>query len=221
MARRERMDSETTRVVEQRLQWLLQENGPTPASGARTPRAPDPAPDDEENEAPIPPRRVPRTVSSSRTSIGGAGAVAAAASAFGSFRRLHMVIVATIVLLGILLACWAVLRARPVAIAVTPPAVESTTSASRTPGAAGPGPAGDPGPSPSATELVVHVLGAVKKPGVVRLPDGSRVQDALRKAGGLTSKADPGELNLAQPVADGQQIVVGTKGKPNGEVRDG
>jgi competence protein ComEA len=47
------------------------------------------------------------------------------------------------------------------------------------------------------------------------------VQDALDAAGGLTGKADPGELNLAQAVTDGQQIVVGTKRKPAGEVRDG
>lgn len=167
---------------------------------------------------PIPPRRVPRTASSPRTSAERAGATVV--GVFGSFRRLHVVIVAAIVVLGILLAGWAVLRARPVAVAVTPPAVDSTLSA-RSPSGASSGTAGDPGPSASAAELVVHVLGAVKKPGVIRLASGSRVQDALQKAGGLTGKADPGDLNLAQPVADGQQILVGTKGKPNGEVREG
>ena len=69
--------------------------------------------------------------------------------------------------------------------------------------------------------MVVHVLGAVKKPGLVTLTAGSRVQDAIDAAGGLTRKADPGELNLAQQVGDGQQIVVGTKSKPNGELRTG
>lgn len=137
------------------------------------------------------------------------------------FRRPHVVIVAAIVLLGIVFAGWAVLRAKPVAVAVTPPAVASSASVSGAPSRAGQGTAGDPDPSPSAAELVVHVLGAVKKPGLVRLASGSRVQDALQKAGGLTGKADPGELNLAQPVADGQQIVVGTRSKPSGEVRDG
>lgn len=142
-------------------------------------------------------------------------------SVFGSFRRPHVVIVAAIVVLGILLAGWAVLRAKPVAVAVTPPTAESTASSSGVPSGSGHATGGNPTPSASAAELVVHVLGAVKKPGLVRLAAGSRVQDALNKAGGLTGKADPGELNLAQPVADGQQIVVGTKGKPNGEVRDG
>ena len=69
--------------------------------------------------------------------------------------------------------------------------------------------------------MVVHVLGAVREPGLVTLAAGSRVQDAIEAAGGLTGKADPGELNLAQPVTDGQQIVVGTKNKPTGEVRNG
>ena len=197
MVRRERIDPDTARVVEQRLQRLLQENGPGPAA--------------EADETPIPPRRVPRTTSSPSTRADRAGA--AVVSVFGSFRRPHVIIVAAIVVLGILLAGWAVLRARPVAVAVTPPTAGPTASASSAPG--------DPAPSANTAELFVHVLGAVKKPGVVKLATGSRVQDALQKAGGLTGKADPGELNLAQPVSDGQQIVVGTKGKPNGEVRDG
>lgn len=153
------------------------------------------------------------------------GRVAGALGILGSFRRPHVVIVASIVLLGIVLAGWAVLRARPVAVAVTPPPAGSAVSVSGAPTGAvasgSAGAAGSPGPSASTAEVVVHVLGAVRKPGVVRLTAGSRVQDALKKAGGLTRKADPGELNLAQPVADGQQIVVGTKRKPNGEVRDG
>ena len=56
---------------------------------------------------------------------------------------------------------------------------------------------------------------------MVTLATGSRVQDAIAAAGGLAAKADPGELNLAQAVTDGQQIVVGTKNKPAGEVRNG
>ena len=56
------------------------------------------------------------------------------------------------------------------------------------------------------------MLGAVRRPGLVSLPDGSRVQDAIEKAGGLTRSADPGDLNLAQLLTDGEQIVIGTKG---------
>jgi competence protein ComEA len=55
---------------------------------------------------------------------------------------------------------------------------------------------------------VVHVAGAVHRPGVYRLPGGARVQDAVRRAGGAARGADLGGVNLAAPVADGQQIVV-------------
>ena len=124
--------------------------------------------------------------------------------------------VAAIVAVGILVAGWAVLRARPVAVAVTPPV---SSSPAVLPEQAATRPATSPSPSPAG--VVVHVLGAVRKPGLVTLTSGSRVHDAIAAAGGLTGKADPGELNLAQAVTDGQQIVVGTKNKPAGEVRNG
>ena len=53
----------------------------------------------------------------------------------------------------------------------------------------------------------MHVAGAVRRPGVYRLPAGSRVQDAVRRAGGATRSADPHAVNLAAKVADGQQIA--------------
>jgi competence protein ComEA len=59
-----------------------------------------------------------------------------------------------------------------------------------------------------APKLVVHVVGAVRRPGLYRLADGSRVADAVAKAGGATRKADVSLVNLAAPVADGTQIVV-------------
>jgi competence protein ComEA len=136
-----------------------------------------------------------------------------------AFRRPHLVVVAVVVAVGILVAGWAVLRARPVAVAVTPPVAPSAPAGA--PGSAPEEPASDVGPSASVAGVVVHVLGAVRKPGLVTLEAGSRVQDAIAAAGGLTAKADPGELNLAQAVTDGQQIVVGTKNKPVGEVRNG
>jgi len=57
-------------------------------------------------------------------------------------------------------------------------------------------------------EVVVHVAGAVARPGLYRLKDGSRVDDAIREAGGATPRAALGAVNLAAPVADGQQILV-------------
>jgi len=72
----------------------------------------------------------------------------------------------------------------------------------------------------SASKIVVHVLGAVRHPGLVRLPENSRVQDAIDAAGGLGRQADPGELNLAQPLSDGQQVLIGSARHPAGEVRE-
>jgi competence protein ComEA len=57
-------------------------------------------------------------------------------------------------------------------------------------------------------KLLVHVVGAVRTPGLYRLDDGSRVDDAIRAAGGAKPKAALDAINLAAPVADGQQVIV-------------
>lgn len=65
--------------------------------------------------------------------------------------------------------------------------------------------------------LVVHVVGAVRQPGVRELPPGSRILDAVSVAGGPTEDADLARLNLAAPVADGAQIRVPLLGEePSG-----
>ena len=63
----------------------------------------------------------------------------------------------------------------------------------------------------AAPRLVVYVVGAVRHAGLVRLAEGARVADALVRAGGPSRKADLTLVNLAAPVADGQQIVVPTR----------
>jgi competence protein ComEA len=60
----------------------------------------------------------------------------------------------------------------------------------------------------SAGGLVVHVAGEVQKPGVYRLAAGSRVTDAVQRAGGVTAHGAPDAINLAAKLADGQQIIV-------------
>jgi competence protein ComEA len=62
--------------------------------------------------------------------------------------------------------------------------------------------------SPSGPDLLVHVAGAVRRPGLYRVASGSRVADAIQKAGGAKPIAELDLVNLAAPVADGQQIVV-------------
>jgi competence protein ComEA len=71
-------------------------------------------------------------------------------------------------------------------------------------------------PTTSATpalDVVVDVTGAVRRPGLVQLPGGSRVDDALSAAGGATHKADLASVNLARRLVDGEQIVVLRKGQ--------
>ncbi|MBR6405372.1 MAG: helix-hairpin-helix domain-containing protein [Lachnospiraceae bacterium] len=61
--------------------------------------------------------------------------------------------------------------------------------------------------------LLVYVSGAVRNPGVYRLPLGSRVYEALDAAGGLTQEAEEGLINLAEPLTDGEMIYFPKKGE--------
>ena len=63
-------------------------------------------------------------------------------------------------------------------------------------------------PAARSAKLVVDVAGAVRRPGLHALPPGTRIADAVAAAGGATAKADLNAVNLAAPVADGEQIVV-------------
>lgn len=66
----------------------------------------------------------------------------------------------------------------------------------------------DKSPLVSETVLIVHVAGAVKKPGVYTLPAGSRIQDAINAAGGPLAEADIHRLNLADILIDGRKVHV-------------
>jgi competence protein ComEA len=77
-------------------------------------------------------------------------------------------------------------------------------------------PVSAPSAPPAASapaEAVVYVCGAVRSPGVVRLPADARVADAIELAGGAQGTADLAAVNLAAKVADGQQIVVPERGQ--------
>lgn len=135
----------------------------------------------------------------------------------------HVVLVSVGLVLALVLAGLAFVRARPhqvpVGLVAGPTAPGSRTVASPKPVPAGPAVAsvagsgsGSPLPSSSAAataaSLVVHVIGKVRRPGLVRLPPGSRVMDAIAAAGGAAQGADLSTLNLARLVADGEQIAV-------------
>jgi competence protein ComEA len=68
-------------------------------------------------------------------------------------------------------------------------------------------------PPPAGLEVVVHVVGQVVAPGLVHLPAGSRLADALDAAGGATPEADLAAVNLARVLTDGEQIVVPRPGE--------
>ncbi|PYY44352.1 ComEA family DNA-binding protein [Curtobacterium sp. MCLR17_043] len=102
-----------------------------------------------------------------------------------------------------------------------------------TAGAASGGPSPSAGASagaapsaPDAGRVVVHVLGAVRRSGVVELPASSRVGDALERAGGATDDADLDRLNLARVLTDGERLYVPRVGQQEvpealGPVADG
>jgi competence protein ComEA len=193
MGRRITADDQTAAIASERRARLLRDLGPQRALPAADDPTP-PRPGEGEQSEPVPVR-------------------------LRSFGRRHLGVVALLLVIGLGAAGWALLRARPIAVA--------TSVAVSTSGVAGPvaktrsSPnASEPASTPSAT-ILVHVLGAVRHPGVVSVPEGSRVHDVLDAAGGLAAQARPGELNLAQIVQDGQQIVIGTRGDPGGDVRGG
>lgn len=101
-----------------------------------------------------------------------------------------------------------------VAAGATEPLPESASGA----GAAEPSelaldPISFPSPTPSGMDVVVHVAGNVANPGVVTLPAGSRIQDAVQAAGGATEGADLDAINLARPLTDGEQIYLPAPGE--------
>lgn len=71
---------------------------------------------------------------------------------------------------------------------------------------------GSGGTAEAAPNLFVHVVGAVRRPGLFRLKEGARVADAVARAGGPTRRADLSAVNLAAPLADGQQVIVPRRG---------
>ena len=116
--------------------------------------------------------------------------------------RAGVLVVCVVAVLVAVLLFW---RGRPVA-----QEVPSSAAALGTPVVAGADPSASPvAASPASTRLVVHVIGRVNKPGLVRLAIGARVADAIAAAGGLRAGTDPATVNLARPVSDGEQLDIG------------
>lgn len=79
--------------------------------------------------------------------------------------------------------------------------------------ASGAAPAGSTAPGTSTSKVTVHVVGQVRRPGIVTLDAGARVADAIDEVGGTTGRADLGSVNLARLLVDGEQVVVPTPGE--------
>ncbi|CAJ1496088.1 ComEA family DNA-binding protein [[Mycobacterium] kokjensenii] len=119
--------------------------------------------------------------------------------------RAGAIALAVIAAVALLITVFTVLHDRPAPVlsAKLPPVEMASTASSR---------AEDPasGPVPPASDtVVVSVVGLVHKPGLATLSPGSRIADALTAAGGALDGADTIGLNLARPLVDGEQIVVG------------
>lgn len=115
--------------------------------------------------------------------------------------------------LGVL--CAAVVAAAAFAYARSLPRSEPAALASPLPA-----PSVEASPGSPAT-LIVHVAGAVRRPGVYALRPGARVIDAVRAAGGGAPGADLGSINLARPLADGERVYVPRRGETPGPEASG
>src|SRR5829696_8366882 len=102
------------------------------------------------------------------------------------------------------------------AAALTDPPAAAGSGAAAGPGQTLPRAAPDTsgGASNPAGRVAVHVAGHVRRPGLVRQPAGSRVQDAIRAAGGATAGADLDAVNLARKLTDGEQVLLPGPGDP-------
>ena len=117
----------------------------------------------------------------------------------------HLWVVGVLLLCGVGVAVTALARSSATEVPIAPPSVSVS-------------PAAEP-PTPSPSPVVrVHVAGEVLRPGVVTLPEGAIVLDAITAVGGLVPDADPAQLNLAAPVSDGMQVLIGSTAEPRGDL---
>jgi competence protein ComEA len=103
----------------------------------------------------------------------------------------------------------------PIAVATAPPITGLAAAPVESRDPAGPVPSMPTAlasPAPTTPVVVVHVTGLVAHPGLVELPLGSRVADAVDAAGGVTRRRAAETVNLARILVDGEQIVVGAAG---------
>ncbi len=137
----------------------------------------------------------------------------------------HLRVIVLLVVVALLVSGWWLLRSRPealpgeVGLTLSPPGSTARAGeagraddASRGSAPAAATTSSDPptdGAGSAADEVVVHVAGRVRRPGIVRLPTGARVVDALEAAGGARHGVALRGVNLARALVDGEQVLVG------------
>lgn len=119
-----------------------------------------------------------------------------------SWRALAMLLVG-----GLILAGWWWWSGRPATVLEAPALMVQGTAITGVQSA-------DEAP-PMSGVVVVHVVGAVRDPGLVELPAGARIADAVEAAGGPTTAKALASVNLARPLIDGEQVVLASDGAPS------
>jgi len=112
-------------------------------------------------------------------------------------------VVAVIVALGLALTAWWALRSKPEPVDTAVPVAAGIATPLAVPGTSVAASPSEP------SEVVVHVAGRVRHPGIVVLKPGARVIDAVKAAGGARPGVDLTGINLARPLVDGEQVLVG------------
>ena len=121
-------------------------------------------------------------------------------------RRREIVLVVGLVVVAVLVALGLKGRAEPrIAPPAQGPAPASVVTAAS--------PDMVTSPAPTGEVILVHVAGAVRRPGLYEMPAGARIADAIESARGPKTVADLGALNLAEPLADGQKVDVPRRGE--------
>ena len=120
--------------------------------------------------------------------------------------RAGAIALAVVAALAVLVTVFTMVRDKPAPVmsAKLPPVEKASTASPRS--SASPAAGQPPGPD---RPVVVSVVGLVRTPGLVTLAPGARIADALEAAGGAVDGADTIGLNMARPLGDGEQIVVG------------
>lgn len=161
--------------------------------------APDPDPAPDPGDAPLVP--VPGR-HASRNLVGG---LAARFNLTGA----HVAVISIVIAVAVGVAAWLAVRSDPEPVPALAPVSEPLATPSVPSSAGPPGAAVGAGEAGEAGEVTVDVAGKVRKPGIAVLPPGSRVVDAVEAAGGALRGVDLASLNLARPLVDGEQILVG------------